>query len=457
MKSKKLILFLILVSPLWAKEYVLKFPSPVPEIPQKPKIDFQAIVEKSELPIELRNFRIKEEAEKEKKLVLKGLPKHILESRGKSFHPYIQRGSEGLNIKLDFFPKIVNKSGTTYDGSMFTLGFSAYDTKLNVFSGCSAPPFHSSIIGGNFEKEYGLSSFCLGLIHKRNFLKNNPSAFYNVSLFADFEILNNLKLLFDFNYIYFYNTNNILDSISPKMEIAFRPSKSWLFKGEFSYFSHHPILEIEDSPFFTTSSNVYSDEPFNSYALSFSFYRFLFSDFCIGIKLSYKDIDEPVLDSAILEKRRQNTFLENGSAFHSLLILSREKDSGINFSLSSGVLIPSLFFTVYNLPLNNSTPASPFIFTFSSLLKGDIELSGTSFEISYNWTSFPYVSLSLKDIYSSKILLEQEIPISKIIGGNIAIVIELRNLINFLKPPITDRYLLIFYPQWIRGGVEIQF
>lgn len=452
MKRIKLLLILIFISPLWAKDYLMKFPSSFPEKPQKPKIDFQTLVEKSELPIELRNFRIKEEAEKEKKLVIKGIPKHILEDKGNSFYISNQRTPEGLNIKLDFFPTLTDEPCIIYEGSIFTIGFSADDTKLNVFSGFLSLPFNSTVWGGNLRKEFGLNTFYFSLLHRKNSLTKNPSGLYNFSLLTDFEISKDLKLLFDFDYIHLYNNSNTLDSLNPKMEIAFNLSKSWLFKGGLSYSSHYLPLEIDDYPFLVPSSNICQSAQFSRYTLFFSLYRFLFSDFSIGMRFSYNDIKEPVTEFPFLEKTE-----ENGSAVESALIFSRERGSGIRFSLSSGVLIPSLFFTFSNLPINDSTPSSPLIFTFSSVLKGELEFSGTSFEISYNWASFPYVSLSLKDIYSSKILLEQEIPLSKIIGGNIAIVIELRNLINFLKPPVREQYLLIFYPRWIRGGVEIQF
>ncbi len=452
MKRIKLILILIFIYPLWAKDYVLKFPSPLPEKPQKPKIDFQTLVEKSELPIELRSFRIKDEAEKEKKLVIKGLPKHILEDRRNNFYLLSQRIPEGLNIKLDFFPRLADESCIAYDGRIFTIGFSADDTKLNVFSGFLSLPFNSTLVGGNLRKEFGLNTFYLGLLHRRNIHTKGSSGLYNLSLLTDFEISKDLKLLFDFDYIHLHTNSNALDSMNPKMEVVFNLSKSWLLKGGFSYFSHYPFLEIDDYPFMTPPSNICLSEPFSRYTLSFSIYRFLFSDFSIGMRFSYNDIKEQTLDFPFSEKSE-----ENGSAVESSLIFSREKGSGIRFSLSSGVLIPSLFLTFSNLPLNNSIPSSPLIFTFSSLLKGELEFSGTSFEISYNWASSPYIYLSLKEIYSSKILLEQEIPLSKIIGGNMAIVIELRNFINFLKPPVREQYLLIFYPRWIRGGLEIQF
>lgn len=452
MKRARLIIILIFIYPLWAKDYVLKFPSPIPEKPQKPKIDFQTLVERSELPLELRNFRIKDEAEKEKKLVIKGLPKHVLESRSNGFYLPNQRIPKGLNIKLDFFPKLADISCIPYDGSILTIGFSEGDTKLNIFSGFLSLPFNSTVIGGNLRKEFGLNTFYFGLLHKRNLYTKRPSELYNFSLLTDFEISKGLKLLFDFDYIHLYTNSNTLDLLNPTMEIVFNLSKSWLFKGGFSYFSHYPPLEIDGHPFLMPPSNIYLPEPFNRYTLSFSIYRFLFSDFSIGMKFSYNDIKEHNIEFPFLEKRE-----ENGSAVESSLILSNEKGSGIRFSVSYGVLIPSLFFTFSDLPPNNSIPSSPLIFTFSSLLKGEIEFSGTSFEISCNWASFPYISLSLKDIYSSKILLEQEIPLSKILGGNMAIVIELRNLINFLKPPVREQYLLIFYPRWIRGGVEIQF
>lgn len=452
MKRVKLIVILIFIYPLWAKDYILKFPSPLPEKPQKPKIDFQTLVEKSELPLELRNFRIKDEAEKEKKLVIKGLPKHILESRSNGFYLTNQRIPEGLKIKTDFFPNLEDKSCIPYNGSIFTIGFLADDTKLNIFSGFLSLPFNSTVIGGNLRKEFGLNTFYFGLLHKRNFHTKSPSGLYNLSLLTDFEISKDLKLLFDFDYIYLYTNSSTLDSLNPTMEIVYNLSKSWLFKGGFSYFSHYPTLEIDDHSFLTLPLNIYLSEPFNKYTLSFSIYRFLFSDFSIGMKFSYNDIKEPNVEFPFLGRKDGN-----GSAVESSLILSKEKGSGIRFCLSSGVLIPSLFFTFSDLAPSNSIPSSRLVFTFFSLLKGEIEFSGTSFEISYNWASFPYISLSLKDIYSSKILLEQKIPLSKILSGNMAIVIELRNLINFLKPSVCEQYLLISYPRWIRGGVEIQF
>ncbi len=451
-RMKKIRLFLIvfvLISSLSGKEYVLKFsfPSPIPEKPQKPKIDFQTLVEKTDLPIELRNFRIREEAEKEKRLVLKGLPKHILEKREGCFHPLIQKVPVDLNFKLDFFPKLSSETGGGLEGRIFTLGFSNNDTKLNIFSGFSTSPFPFSVMGGNLEKGNRLSTFYLGLIHKKALLSKNSIGLYNVSFITDFEILRSVKLLFDLNYIHFYSANNIQNYLSPKMEIIYRPSSSWLLKGEFSYQIHSPLFEVDDPLFISYSSNIYFAEPVNSTLLSFLIYRFLFSDLGMGIKFSFNDI----------EKIFQDFEHRGNGAFQSSLVLSREKGSGINFSVSPGILIPSSLLTTYNFPLSDSVRVTPFIFTFSSLLKGEIEFSGTSFEISYNWSSFPYISLSLKDIYSSKILLVQELPISKFIGGNIAIVLELRNFINFLKPPLTDRYLLILYPQWIRGGVEIGF
>lgn len=452
MKRVKLIIILIFIYPLWAKDYILKFPSPLPEKPQKPKIDFQTFVEKSELPLELRNFRIKDEAEKEKKLVIKGIPKHILESRSNGFYLTNQRIPEGLKIKIDFFPNLEDKSCIPYNGSNITIGFLADDTKLNIFSGFLSLPFNSTVIGGNLRKEFGLNTFYFGLLHKRNFHTKSPSGLYNLSLLTDFEISKDLKLLFDFDYIYLYTNSSTLDSLNPTMEIVFNLSKSWLLKGGFSYFSHYPTLEIDDHSFLTLPLNIYLSEPFSRHTLSFSIYRFLFSDLSIGMKFSYNDIKEPNVEFSFLGRKDGN-----GSAVESSLILSKEKGSGIRFCLSSGVLIPSLFFTFSDFTPSNSIPSSPLIFTFSSLLKGEIEFSGTSFEISYNWASFPYISLSLKDIYSSKILLEQKIPLSKILGGNMAIVIELRNLINFLKPSAREQYLLIFYPRWIRGGVEIQF
>lgn len=450
-------LIFILIPPILTKELTLKFsfPSPVPERPQKPKIDFQTLVEKTEMPIELRNFRIREVAEKEKRLVLKGLPRHVLEDKGNSFYSLIQKAPEGLHLKIDFFPKVSEAKGKVSDGNMLTLGFSSDDTQLSIFSGSANLPSPSSVIGGNLKKEHGLNTLYFELVHKRTFLTKDPYGLYNVSLFTDFEILRSLNILFDFNYLHLYSNYNNLNSISPKMEILFRPSNSWLLKGEFSYSFNHPLFEIEDPPFMFTPSNFYLSEPINSAFLSLSVYRFLFSDYSFGIKFSYKDIEKP-FDSSF-QKKEEFPLIENNGAFQSSLVFSKENGSGIRFSLSSGVIVPSLLLATFNPSLTDSTPPSPIIFTFSSILKGELEFSRTSFEIAYNWASFPYAFLSLKDIYSSKILLEQELPISKIIGGNIAIVIELRNFINFLKPPITDRYLLILYPRWIRGGVEVEF
>lgn len=460
---KKILCFLgvififILVQPLLAREWTLKFsfPSAVPERPQKPKIDFQTLVEKTEMPIELRYFRIREEAEKEKKLVLKGLPRHVLEDKGNSFYSFIQKTPEGLHLKIDFFPKVSEAKGKISEGNMLTLGFSSDNTQLSIFSGSANLPVPSSVIGGNLKKEYGLNTFYFELVHKRTFLTKDPCGLYNVSLFTDFEILRSLSILLDLNYTHLYSNFLNLNSISPKMEILFRPSNSWLLKGEFSYSFNRPLLESEDPPFMFTPSKFYIIEPINSAFLSFSVYRFLFSDYSVGIKFSYKDIEKP-FDSSF-EKKEEFSLIENNSAFQSSLVFSKENGSGIRFSLSSGVIVPSLLLAIFGSSLTNSTPASPLIFTFSSVLKGELEFSRTSFEIAYNWASFPYAFLSLKDIYSSKIVFEQELPISKIIGGNIAIIIELRNFINFLKPPITDRYLLILYPRWIRGGLEVEF
>lgn len=438
----------------FAKEYVLKlsFPSSIPEKPQKPKIDFQTLVEKTEVPIELRNFRLKEEAEKEKKLVLKSLPRHILESKSNGFNLFAGKRTPGLNIKLDFS----SGKGVNSWNNFLTIRLYDDDTNFNLFSGFFSLQNPSIIIGGSLKKEYRLHTFCLSLAHKKDFLMSNPSGLYNFSLFTELGILNNLNFLFDLDYLHFYNATNALESFNPKMEVSFRPANSWLFKGEFSYSIHPPLLAFDDYSFFDLHPSISFVQPINTSSISFSIFKSLFSDFRIGLKLSYKEIDE---NSPKPENigGPEIILAEKGSSFQSLLIFSKEKSTGIGFSLSSGVLLPSIYLPAYNLPFTDNPSFSPLIFTFSSLIKGVIKVSGTSFEINYNWASFPYISLSLKDIYSSRIVLEQELPISKFMGGNIAIVVELRNFINFLKPPVTDRYLLILYPRWIRGGLEIEF
>lgn len=448
-------LLFVLFPLAFAKEYILKlsFPSSIPEKPQKPKIDFQTLVEKTEIPIELRNFRLKEEAEKEKKLVLKSLPRHILESKSFGFDLLTEKRPCGLNVKLDFFSRKEMNSWNNF----LTLRFHDADTNFNIFSGFLSLPKPSTIIGGSLKKEYKLHTFCLSLAHKKDFLMSNPSGLYNFSLLSELGILNNLNLLFDVDYLHFYNATNVLYSFNPRMEVSFRPSNSWLFKGEFSYSINPPLLSLDDYSFFDIYSSPDFVQPINASSISLSIFKSLFSDFRIGLKFSYKEIYENLPDGRNSIKAPEALFAEKGSSFQSLLIFSREKGTGIGFSLSSGILLPSIYLSAYNINFTDNSSFLPPIFTFSSLIKGDIQFSGTSFEINYNWASFPYISLSLKDIYSSRIVFEQELPLSKLIGGNIAIVVELRNFINFLKPPITDRYLLIFYPRWIRGGLEIEF
>jgi hypothetical protein len=461
LKIKRLIFFLFLsfifVSQVFTKDIFLKlsFPSSTPEKPQKPKIDFQTIVESTGLPIELRNFRIKEEAEKEKKLVLKALPRHILEDRNYVLYPFSSKGIEGFNLRLDFFPAISAKSWENFGGRIFTLSYYTEDARFSLFSGFANSPIPSSVIGGRLEKEFGFNSFDLGVFHKKTFLTNNPSILYNVSFLTDFEILRDLNLSLEFDYIYFYNSESIFNSISPKMEIVLHPSKFWILKGEFSYVSNSPLLEMKENPFLPFSSYTIM-EPFSSSYLSLSILRIVFSDFNVGFKFSYRDIGDNSFGFPSSEEEREPLKGSNG-AFESLFILSRENGSGIRFVINSGILVPSNYPENYCFFLSKQKPESPFVFTFSSHLKGEFESLGTSFEIGYNWTSTPYIFLSLKDIYSSKILLSQKLPFSKIIGRNIAIFVELQNFLNFLKPPVKNHYLLIFYPQWIKGGFEIDF
>ncbi|MGQ9618667.1 MAG: hypothetical protein ACUVUG_06880, partial [Candidatus Aminicenantia bacterium] len=433
-------------------------PEPTQENPQKPKIDLQTLMENYELPLELRNFRIKEEAEKEKKLVIKGLTKHILEKKNTNFFASNSNTYEKINIKLEFSPLVFEDSPSQSRENMLTLKFNGTSTDLSLFSGYATGPYPSLTIGGKLGKEYGTNSFYLDFLQRKITNPNNPVDYHSISVFTRVEILHSLNISLDIKCVQFYLGENTFANLNPKISLVYHPSTSWFMKGEFSYSSMQSLSELEDYPFsLPVFSEVSLIKPFNLTDFSLSFYRFLFSDLGVGIKFTYKDSGEFNPYGQFLKKDDGTNFWDSKRAFQGALIISREKSSNIRFSVSPGILVPSIFPAPDNPQLTLPLLRQPFVFTFSSFLNGEIEPSGTHFEISYKWASYPYLLLTLKEIYSSRFFIEQKIPISKIFDGNLALVIEFRNFFNLLKSSISDHYLIILFPRWIRGGLEIQF
>ncbi len=460
MRGIRFILILLLLFPLYSKENFLKFfyPEPLGKKPQKPKIDFQSLMENYEMPLELRNFRIKEEAEKEKKLVIKGLPKHILEEKSFQFFSRNSNLLDSLNVKFNLFPIIFEKSQKLRKSSFLNLQLSGEIANLSIFSGFTLGSYPSSTIGWKLEKALDSKIFYIDFLHQKAFFSSKPSDFYTFSFCTDWEIMSHLNFLFDLRFNYLYDGQNVQSGLNPKMVLIFKPSSSWIMSGEISHYDYLPLLQIKDSLFLMdSSSDALFLRPLNLTHFSVALNRILFSDYSVGIKFAYKDADELDTISSFLKKSPERQPMENQRAFHGIITISKEKSSPIQFSLSSGLLFPSFLQPVSNLFIPDSVPQTSFVITLYSFIRGKIELSKTSFEFSYNWASYPYALLSINDIYSSKIILEQEIPILRKMGGNLAIIVELRNIFNFLRPSIVERYLIIFYPQWIRGGLEIVF